>query len=114
MPGAERVRRPRRRLARADATRTALSKMFDIKPFYGTLAHVTMLVRMFVRAIALAALLSVGCAPGAASSSCRNDSECPDAEHGRAYCVNHHCVECITKASCGPHRTCESGSCVPH
>jgi hypothetical protein len=58
-------------------------------------------------------LLTTQCAPEAKSAACRNDGDCPDAERGRAYCVRRHCVECITRASCGPHMTCAKGQCVP-
>ncbi len=60
-------------------------------------------------------LLLVGtlrCAPDAKTARCSNDSDCPDADEGRAYCVRHHCVECVTSASCGPHHRCQEGQCV--
>jgi hypothetical protein len=66
-------------------------------------------------AFAFGLLLVLGipaCAPGAQSAACRNDGDCPDGSKGRAYCVRRHCVECVTKASCGPHFTCRDGSCV--
>lgn len=60
----------------------------------------------------LIALVVSSCGPEARFAACRNDSECPDAEHGRAYCVRRRCVECITRASCGPHKECSEGRCV--
>lgn len=60
----------------------------------------------------LVLLLAVGCTPGVNVAPCRNDSDCPDADRGRAYCVRQRCVECITRASCGPHMTCTEGQCV--
>jgi hypothetical protein len=58
-------------------------------------------------------LLTTQCVPEPKSTPCRNDSDCPDGERGRAYCVRRHCVECITRASCGAHMTCVKGECVP-
>ena len=69
--------------------------------------------QLSVRHMLLGVLL-FGCVPGGARMTpCSNDSECPDAKHGRAYCVRRHCVECITRSSCGAHHTCEEGRCVP-
>jgi len=59
------------------------------------------------------ALSPAACTAGPRSEPCRNDGDCPEAEHGNAHCVNHQCVECVTRAACGPHRTCENGACVP-
>jgi hypothetical protein len=58
-------------------------------------------------------LLTTQCFPDAKRQACRIDADCPDAERGRAYCVQSRCVECITRASCGPHMTCVKGECVP-
>lgn len=65
----------------------------------------------FCLLIVLAAL-TPQCAPEPNHQACSNDGDCPDAERGRAYCVHSRCVECITRASCGPHRSCVKGECV--
>lgn len=61
----------------------------------------------------LIGLLTTQCVPGPKNTPCRNDGDCPDGERGRAYCVRRHCVECITQGSCGAHRRCVAGQCVP-
>jgi hypothetical protein len=66
----------------------------------------------FIFAAMLLGLSASQCAPTPLGTPCRNDGECPDGERGHAYCVRRHCVECVTKASCGPHRTCRAGECV--
>lgn len=58
-------------------------------------------------------LLTMQCTPDPKRQACRIDSDCPDAERGRAYCAQHRCVECVTRASCGPHMACVKGACVP-
>lgn len=68
----------------------------------------------FVRALLPAlGLLATQCFADPKHQACRIDGDCPDAEHGRAYCVQNRCVECVTRASCGPHLTCVKGACVP-
>jgi len=72
-------------------------------------------VRGASAALVLGVLLSLAtleCAPNARSARCENDGDCPDATHGRAYCVHSRCVECVTSSSCGAHRRCAEGQCV--
>jgi hypothetical protein len=61
--------------------------------------------------VVIAAVASLGCGP-ASAPSCRNDAECRRADDTLRYCVRNRCVECVTKAACGPHRTCAEGRCV--
>lgn len=61
---------------------------------------------------AVLGLLMSQCAPTPRNLPCSNDSDCPDGERGHAFCASNHCVECVTSASCGAHRTCHAGECV--
>jgi hypothetical protein len=59
----------------------------------------------------LATSLVYNCGP-AASPSCANDAECKRIDEKLHYCVRNRCVECVTKAACGPGLTCSLGRCV--
>lgn len=72
------------------------------------------------RALKLAstlALLALGtlltqCGEGARTVACSNDSDCTDLGGDFRYCASRRCVECVTSASCGPHKRCAEGACV--
>ena len=68
-------------------------------------------------ALALFALTALGvaateCTPDARGQHCDNDSECPDAQRGHAYCFESHCVDCMSNEDCGTHHRCAAGQCV--
>lgn len=67
--------------------------------------------RWVIAGAVLAALFAIDCGP-AASPSCANDAECKQIDEALRYCVRNRCAECVTKAACGPHRTCSLGRCV--
>lgn len=55
---------------------------------------------------------AVHCAPEAASASCRNDAECRALNDDLRYCVQRHCVQCVTSAACGSGSHCVRGQCA--
>jgi hypothetical protein len=69
------------------------------------------------RNAALLALLALvvanawGCTPDPRSQACTTDDVCREALGKTAYCVNSHCVECVTNATCGERKHCVSGVC---
>jgi hypothetical protein len=69
------------------------------------------------RIMTLIALLSLvvasawGCTPDPRSQACTTDDVCREALGKTAYCVNSHCVECVTNATCGERKHCVSGVC---
>jgi hypothetical protein len=60
---------------------------------------------------ALAVLFSSACAPGPKYQACRVDGECQKSMGASAYCSLSHCVECVTRATCGDGRLCIDGRC---
>jgi hypothetical protein len=43
---------------------------------------------------------------------CSNDGECEALGGNFKYCLEAHCVECVTNAACGAYHYCHHGACV--
>ena len=52
-----------------------------------------------------------GCAPQPKSAACMTDGECTARGEGYMYCVESHCVKCLSDAMCNG-RSCVDGVCA--
>lgn len=68
--------------------------------------------RIVAVAVVLLAAVSVGsCAPEPRSQACMTDDVCKESMGETAYCFRHHCVECVSHASCPDGERCVKGHC---
>ena len=58
--------------------------------------------------------VAFGCAPSPRSVPCSNDGECWKASESFRYCLQSHCVECVSRSNCGEGNACIEGRCEIH
>jgi len=64
--------------------------------------------------LGVGAFIAFGCAPGPRTVACTNDGECWKASESFRYCLQSHCVECVSRSNCGEGNACIDGRCIVH
>ena len=49
--------------------------------------------------------------PSQPKASCSSDTECESNGRGDRFCIQGHCVQCLTSESCGGDNVCSEGQC---